>query len=126
MSAENVPVLIAGGGIVGLSASLFLSRQGIPSLLVEQHRGTSIHPRARGVNARTMEIYRELDLEEAIRVAGAELSPSFGLYTGATLQEVIEPIPRRTEPIVFPGAALFDDISPANGNRVTQDLLEPD
>jgi len=125
MSAENVPVLIAGGGIVGLSASLFLSRQGIPSLLVEQHRGTSIHPRARGVNARTMEIYRELDLEEAIRVAGAELSPSFGLYTGATLQEVIEPIPRRTEPIVFPGAALFDDISPANGNRVTQDLLEP-
>ncbi len=125
MFDEQVPVLIAGGGIVGLSASLFLSRQGIRSLLVERHRGTSIHPRARGVNARTMEIYRELGLEEAIRIAGAELSPSFGLYTGATLKEVIEPIPRRTEPIVFPGAALFDEISPANGNRVTQDLLEP-
>lgn len=125
MFDEKVPVLIAGGGIVGLSASLFLSRQGICSLLVERHRGTSIHPRARGVNARTMEIYRELGLEEAIRVAGAELSPSFGLYTGATLKEVIEPVPRRTEPIAFPGAALFDEISPANGNRVTQDLLEP-
>ena len=125
MPEEKVPVLVAGGGIVGLSTSLFLSRLGIPSLLVERHRGTSIHPRARGVNARTMEIYRELGLEEAIRVAGAELSPSFGLYTGTTLKKVIEPIPRRTEPIAFPGAALFDEISPANGNRVTQDLLEP-
>lgn len=125
MFDEKTPVLIAGGGIVGLSASLFLSRQGIPSLLVERHRGTSIHPRARGVNARTMEIYRELDLEEAIRVAGADLSPSFGLYTGATLKEVIEPIPRRTEPAIFPGAARFDEISPTSGNRVTQDLLEP-
>lgn len=125
MFDAKTPVLIVGGGIVGLSASLFLSRQGIPSLLVERHRGTSIHPRARGVNARTMEIYRELNLEEAIRVAGAELSPSFGLYVGETLREVIEPLPRRTEPIAFPGAALFDEISPANGNRVTQDLLEP-
>lgn len=122
---EHVPVLIIGGGIVGLSASLFLSRQGIRSLLVERHRGTSIHPRARGVNGRTMELYRELGLEEAIRVAGAELSPSFGLYTARTLKEVIEPLPRRTGPHGFPGTASFDEISPATGNRVTQDLLEP-
>ena len=125
MYDENVPVLIVGGGIVGLSASLFLSRLGISSLLVERHRGTSIHPRARGVNARTMEIYRELQLEEAIRVAGAELSPSFGLFAGETLKEQIERLPRRTEPATFPGAALFDEISPTAGNRVTQDLLEP-
>lgn len=125
MIDEHIPVLIVGGGIVGLSASLFLSRQGVSSLLVERHRGTSIHPRARGVNARMQELYRELHLEEAIRVAGAELSPSFGLYTAATLYEVIEPLPRRTEPPVFPGAALFDELSPTSGNRITQDLLEP-
>lgn len=125
MSQKHVPVLIVGGGIVGLSASLFLSHHGVASLLVERHGGTSIHPRARGVNGRTMEIYRELGLEEAIRVAGAELSPSFGLYTAQTLKEVIEPLPRRTEPAAFPGTALFDEISPTGGNRVTQDLLEP-
>ncbi|GHO62276.1 hypothetical protein KSC_011680 [Ktedonobacter sp. SOSP1-52] len=50
----RVPVLIVGGGIVGLSASLFLLQQDIPFLLVERHSGTSIHPRARGVNNRTM------------------------------------------------------------------------
>jgi putative polyketide hydroxylase len=125
MKQERVPVLIVGGGIVGLSASLFLSRQGIASLLVERHQGTSIHPRARGVNARTMELYRELGLEEAIRQAGAELSPSFGLYKARTLKEVIEPLPRRTEPHAFPGTAPHDQLSPTAGNRVTQDLLEP-
>lgn len=125
MDQERVPVLIIGGGIVGLSASLFLSRQGIASLLVERHQGTSIHPRARGVNGRTMELYRELGLEEAIREAGKELSPSFGIYKARTLKEVIEPLPRRTEPHGFPGTASFDQISPAAGNRVTQDLLEP-
>src|SRR5712691_5948371 len=107
MTQERVPVLIVGGGIVGLSASLFLSRYGIASLLVERHPGTSIHPRARGVNARTMEVYRELGLEKAIQAAGADLSPSFGLFTAQTLKEVIEPQPRRTEKLVFPGAALF-------------------
>lgn len=125
MEQERVPVLIVGGGIVGLSASLFLARYGIAALLVERHRGTSIHPRARGVNTRTMELYRELGLEEAIRVAGAELSPSFGLYKARTLKEVIEPLPRRTEPHGFAGTAFFDELSPTAGNRVTQDLLEP-
>ncbi|HVC62456.1 MAG TPA: FAD-dependent monooxygenase [Acetobacteraceae bacterium] len=66
----DVPVLIAGGGPVGLSASLFLSRQGIRSLLVERHPGTSILPKARGINARTMEIYRQFGMEQAVRDAG--------------------------------------------------------
>jgi putative polyketide hydroxylase len=66
----EVPVLIVGGGPVGLSASLFLSRQGIRSLLVERHPGTSIVPKARGINARTMEIYRQFGVEAAIRAAG--------------------------------------------------------
>jgi 2-polyprenyl-6-methoxyphenol hydroxylase-like FAD-dependent oxidoreductase len=69
-SMTDVPVLIVGGGPVGLSASLFLSRQGIRSLLVERHPGTSILPKARGINARTMEIYRQFGVEQAIRDAG--------------------------------------------------------
>src|SRR3569623_699477 len=88
------PVLIAGGGIVGLSASLFLSHHGIRSILVERHTGTSIHPRSRGVNGRTMEFYRELGLDEKIRSAGADLAPSMGIFSGKTLKEVIEPLPR--------------------------------
>lgn len=66
----DVPVLIAGGGPVGLSASMLLSRHGVRSLLVERHPGTSLHPKARGINARTMEIFRQCGVEEAVRAAG--------------------------------------------------------
>jgi putative polyketide hydroxylase len=66
----EVPVLIVGGGPVGLTASLLLSQQGIRSLLVERHPGTAIVPKARGINARTMEMYRQIGVEQAIRDAG--------------------------------------------------------
>lgn len=63
----DVPVLIVGGGPVGLTASIWLSHFGIQSLLVERHPGTAILPKARGLNARTMEMYRQVGLEDAIR-----------------------------------------------------------
>jgi putative polyketide hydroxylase len=66
----ETPVLIVGGGPVGLTASLLLSRHGVPSLLVERHPGTAILPKARGINARTMELYRQIGVEDAIRAAG--------------------------------------------------------
>lgn len=66
----EIPVLIVGGGPVGLTASILLSQQGIRSLLVERHSSTAILPKARGINARTMEMYRQIGLEPAIRAAG--------------------------------------------------------
>lgn len=125
MNEEHIPVLIVGGGIVGLSASLFLSHQGIPSLLVERHPGTSIHPRARGVNARTMELYRELGIDEAVRAAGADLAPSRGIYQGRSLVEVIEARPRKEGQQNIPGAKFFANIGPVAGSRGTQDRIEP-
>lgn len=64
---EHTSVLIVGGGLVGLSMSLFLSDLGISNTLVERRGGTSTHPRARGVNVRTMEILRALGFEQRIR-----------------------------------------------------------
>src|ERR1700719_807118 len=66
----DVPVLISGGGPVGLTASLLLSRHGVRSLLVERHPGTALTPKARGINARTMEIFRQCGIDAAIRDAG--------------------------------------------------------
>ena len=63
----DVPVLIVGGGPVGLTASIYLSHFDVTSLLVERHPGTAILPKARGINARTMEMYRQIGLEDAIR-----------------------------------------------------------
>ena len=73
MADIDVPVLIVGGGPVGLCASLLLSRFGVPSLLVERHPSTSIHPRARGLNVRTMELLRTWGLENKAREAGRAL-----------------------------------------------------
>ena len=66
----DIPVLISGGGPVGLTASLLLSRHGVRSLLVERHPGTALTPKARGINARTMEIFRQCGIDTAIRDAG--------------------------------------------------------
>jgi 2-polyprenyl-6-methoxyphenol hydroxylase-like FAD-dependent oxidoreductase len=71
MNHEDVPVLIVGGSLVGLSTAVFLGHHGVPSLVLERHRGTAIHPRAALVNQRTMETYRAVGLEEEIEEAAA-------------------------------------------------------
>ena len=70
---EDVPVVIVGGSLVGLSTAVFLGHHGIPSLVLERHAGTAIHPRAAAVTQRTMETYRAVGLEPEIeRVAELE------------------------------------------------------
>jgi 2-polyprenyl-6-methoxyphenol hydroxylase-like FAD-dependent oxidoreductase len=66
---DDVPVLIAGGSLVGLSTALFLADRGVHSLVVERHAGTAIHPRAALVNQRSIELYRGVGLEPAIAEA---------------------------------------------------------
>ncbi len=68
---EDVQVLVVGGSLVGLSTALFLGGHGIPSLVVERHRGTAIHPRAALVSQRTVELYRTLGLQPDIEAAAA-------------------------------------------------------
>ncbi|APR81491.1 FAD-binding monooxygenase, PheA/TfdB family, similarity to 2,4-dichlorophenol 6-monooxygenase [Minicystis rosea] len=127
--AQRVPVLIVGGGVVGLSAALFLRRHGVETALVERHVGTSIHPRARGVNARTMELYRGLGLEEAIVAAGAATPIHLGFLFGASLGEAIDaPVGKAVRRVLrrlFGRNISFNAASPAHGCRITQDLLEP-
>ena len=72
MHEEDVPVLVVGGSLVGLSTSLFLASHGVPSLVVERHHGTAIHPRAAFILQRTIETYRSVGLEKAISVAAAQ------------------------------------------------------
>lgn len=65
--SRNKMVLICGAGPCGLTVSYVLSQFGIPNMVVEKHPTTSIHPKARGVNVRTMEFMRNWGLEEKIR-----------------------------------------------------------
>ena len=52
------PVLICGGGPVGLGLALDLGRRGVPCLLVEQGDGLRIQPKLLLIGVRTMEICR--------------------------------------------------------------------
>ncbi|MFD4658158.1 FAD-dependent monooxygenase [Kitasatospora sp. NPDC058444] len=81
---ETTSVLIVGGGPVGLTLSVQLSGHGVPHLLVEAHPGTSRHPKARGVSARSMEVFRRCGLEEEVRRAGLPASQVF-FYRGRSL-----------------------------------------
>ncbi|MFI9645819.1 FAD-dependent oxidoreductase [Streptomyces sp. NPDC052040] len=82
---DYVPVLVVGGSLVGLSASVFLGRLGIQHRVVERHAATSAHPRGRGNNMRTMELFRTAGLEPEIRKAAATLSRNHGILQVDTL-----------------------------------------
>ncbi len=69
MPDQEIPVLVVGGSLVGLSASVLLAAHGVPHMLVERHRGTAIHPRAASFHQRTMEIFRSFGLQDAVEAA---------------------------------------------------------
>ena len=77
MSGDETPVLIVGGGPVGLALAADLGRRGIACTLVEQSDGTIYHPRANTVNSRTMEFCRRWGIAEEVRQAGTP--PDFPL-----------------------------------------------
>src|ERR687892_334089 len=69
MAEERTSVLVVGGALTGLSSAVFLAWHGVPCLVVEHHPGLPIHPRLRGITPRTVEVYRQVGLEPAIRAA---------------------------------------------------------
>jgi 2-polyprenyl-6-methoxyphenol hydroxylase-like FAD-dependent oxidoreductase len=119
---RSVPVLIAGGGSVGLTASALLARHGVRSLVAECHLGTSILPRAFGTNVRTMEIFRILGLEEAIQAVEVDVGGRPLLLAMHTLDgPVLESVP-------FHNSGDPDDPawpSPTRVSFVAQDVLDP-
>lgn len=68
---QQVPVLLIGGSLVGLTTSVLLASHGVPHLLVERHLGTAIHPRAASFHQRTMEIFRSTGLQQAVEAAAS-------------------------------------------------------
>ena len=69
LSEQEVPVLVVGGSLVGLTTSVLLASHGVRHMLIERHRGTAIHPRAASFHQRTMEIFRTLGLQQAVEAA---------------------------------------------------------
>lgn len=114
------PVLIIGAGLAGLTAATLLAWRGVPCILVERRPSTSRHPRARGVNLRTLELLRQVPgLEDDLRKAGRPGLETFSMVIAETVTG--RPIKTLMEPGVFDTRAL----SPAAICAVGQDRIEP-
>ncbi|GAB2547512.1 FAD-dependent monooxygenase [Nocardia heshunensis] len=111
----QLSVLIVGGGPVGLTLSIQLTRMGIDHLVVEARTEPSPHPKARGISARSMEIFRRLGLEAEIRAAGLP-AEHVAFFRGRTLDD---PDYVRTLPVSEDAGH-----TPAPGLLCSQDALE--
>lgn len=113
-------VLIVGGGLVGLSAALFLRRQGVATVLVERRPTTSPQPKARRINIRTMELFGQLDIAQEVLDAARDLAAYQHFAAGPTLTQA------ERIPFTLPGGVPdWSTITPAAACLCAQDLLEP-
>jgi putative polyketide hydroxylase len=115
----RVPLLIVGGGVVGLTTALFAARHEVPCLLVERHPDLLLHPRSRGLSPRTMEVYRQAGLERAILdVAYAGAGFAWRPVQADTLSDAEYGVP--DEPAEDDGSGA----SPCGFGPIDQDKLE--
>ena len=119
-ASEDVPVLIVGGSLVGLSAALFLRWHGVDVLAVERHAGTAINARAGHFHLRTVEILRSAGLEDAVRRKSQEQYPPDGGINN------VESLAGREIANYFPNLnAGVEEFSPTVRLFINQDALEP-
>lgn len=65
MDTLDTAVLIVGAGPTGMTASLALTRLGVPHLVVERRTAHGQAPAAHAVNARSFEVFRQLGADTA-------------------------------------------------------------
>ena len=116
----EMPVLIVGGSLVGLSTSMFLAMHGVKSLIIEKHRGTAIHPRAGYFQLRTLEMMRQAGIEQkVVEAAHALYDPNGGMNAVESLvgREIANYIPDINQGI--------EDLTPVRRLFMPQQVLEP-
>lgn len=118
MTDIRTPVLVVGAGLAGLSTAMFLGVHGVPALVVERHRTTSIYPKARGQFPHTM---------EALRVAGVatrmiEASPPDQGFRIVVAESVTG---RVYKDMLIEGNPDLSDLSPAPWANASQEAAEP-
>ena len=127
-SALEVPVLIAGGGPVGMTLALNLARYGIRSVVAERNPATTRHPKMDLTNGRSMELFRRLGLIEELRKAGVPRENAFDIAWFTTLAD------RELHRFHYPSAAETTEMirrendghhTAEAGLRVSQIEIEP-
>ena len=77
----DTEVLIVGAGPTGLVLALWLAKQGVKVRIIDKNSGPGTTSRAMTVQARTLELYRQMDLAETVVAAGHK-NPVINLWAG--------------------------------------------
>lgn len=118
--SSATPVLIAGGGPVGLALAVELGLRGVDCVVVEPRlEPTRLRPRAKTLNTRTLEHFRRWGLAKRLRAA-APLPVSWSQDVCFRTSFLGEEIAR------FHGVLGLgdDDVSPERGQQMPQYVLE--
>ena len=83
------PIIIAGGGPVGVITALALARQGLPVHVLEAEACVNDAPRAATTHAATLEMLEELDLVDEV-IARGLVEPLFRVWDRSTGSLVAE------------------------------------
>ncbi|MFE3323238.1 FAD-dependent monooxygenase [Streptomyces sp. NPDC059176] len=117
---NEVPVLIVGGGLVGLSLAVFLADHGVRARLVERHPRTSVLPRGRILNVRSMEVLSSVGLSDALHAAPASVLRDFPEVARARTLDADEDFHA-----VRPAPDSYARISPTAPLLIDQNEVEP-
>jgi putative polyketide hydroxylase len=117
--SPTAPVLIVGAGLTGLTAAILLSWRGVPCILVERRSSTSRHPRARGINLRTLELLHGVPGLVEDLCNAAPVSADFSIIIA---ESVTGPV---MQTLLAPGDFDTGALSPSPMCTAGQDRLEP-
>jgi len=84
---KHVPVLIAGGGPVGMTLARTLASFGIGCMLVERQSSTTRHPKMDITNGRSMELFRRIGLVDRLRAVAVPEENNFDVAWITTLTD---------------------------------------
>jgi NAD(P)-dependent dehydrogenase (short-subunit alcohol dehydrogenase family) len=106
MMMTDQPVLIVGAGPTGLALALWLTRLGVRVRIVDKTAEPGTTSRAVAVQARTLELYRQIDLSGAVVEAGVKVAAANLWVGGAKATRV--PLGRMGEGLsAFPYALTY-------------------
>ena len=128
MAELRTPVMIVGGGTVGLYLAMELGFHHVPCLLVTERATTSRHPKGSTVNARSMEHLRRLGAAERVRALGIPPDHNTDItfitrFAGYELGRI--EMPSCSEKTANPGPWGDTLLTPEPIHRANQMYLEP-
>jgi 2-polyprenyl-6-methoxyphenol hydroxylase-like FAD-dependent oxidoreductase len=83
------PVLIVGAGPTGLVLALWLTKMGIPLRIIDKTGCPGTSSRALALHARTLELYRQLDLADEVTARGHHVSAATLWVKGKKIRRIV-------------------------------------